>query len=218
MAMADPLTLSVVGAVVLTEGVKFLYAQAGEALKRLMERRRASGEPAPEADADDGARLPSLAFEAAGSTLRPNLEVVDGLEAELRQLRAAVADFAEGIDPVDPEDAAQLERIDALRQAMEAVYGQTLAFKGEPESRTGLDVVGEAKVQEVQGLVIGLRARNIDEGRVTGGIEAGRIGPGGVGIGLDVDTIGGSVPGGGHAQGGTPSATPDRRRSRPSDD
>ena len=40
-SMADPFTLGAVGAVVLTEGIKFLYGQAGEALKRWRERKAA---------------------------------------------------------------------------------------------------------------------------------------------------------------------------------
>ena len=38
--MSEPLTLTGVGVVVLTEGIKFLYAQAGESLKRWRERNR----------------------------------------------------------------------------------------------------------------------------------------------------------------------------------
>ena len=39
--MVDPLTLSTIGAVALTEGIKFLYEQAGEVLKRWRERKDA---------------------------------------------------------------------------------------------------------------------------------------------------------------------------------
>ena len=37
--MSDPFTLSSLGAVAITEGIKFLYAQAGQVLKRWREKR-----------------------------------------------------------------------------------------------------------------------------------------------------------------------------------
>lgn len=37
--MVDPLTISAIGAVAITEGIKFLYGQAGEILKRWRERK-----------------------------------------------------------------------------------------------------------------------------------------------------------------------------------
>ena len=40
--MADPITLTLVGTVVLTEGIKFLYGQAGELIKRWRERKDAA--------------------------------------------------------------------------------------------------------------------------------------------------------------------------------
>jgi len=40
--MIDPLTISAIGAVAITEGIKFLYGQAGELLKRWRERKDAA--------------------------------------------------------------------------------------------------------------------------------------------------------------------------------
>ena len=37
--MVDPLTLSAIGVVAITDGIKFLYGQAGEILKRWRERK-----------------------------------------------------------------------------------------------------------------------------------------------------------------------------------
>jgi hypothetical protein len=41
--MADPFSAAALGGVVLTEGIKFLYRQAGEVLKRWRERRETGG-------------------------------------------------------------------------------------------------------------------------------------------------------------------------------
>lgn len=185
--MADPFTLGAVGAVVLTEGIKFLYGQAGEALKRWRER-KAAGKNADVEPVE--VELPSDAF--AGQLERPqlHLDAVGRLEQELRDLRAAVADYAQGIDEVDPGNAELLGTADALRQAMEAVYGQRITFAGEPRPPSGPGVAGEANVDDVLGYVAGLRARKIIGGSVTGRVTAKRVGPGGQAIGLEVDTIG----------------------------
>ena len=44
----------------------------------------------------------------------------------------AVLTYVKGIDDVNPRDEQLLLKAHALRQAMEAVYGQRIAFKGEP--------------------------------------------------------------------------------------
>lgn len=185
--MTDPLTLAAVSALVLTEGVKFLYGQAGEALKRWRERKAAdtaaAEEPGP-------APLPPDVFD--GRLLEPYLDLdkVGALEQELRDLRSAVADYAQGIDDVDPGDRGLLAAIDGLRRVMEAVYGQRITFKGEPRPSSGVQVVAEAKVDEVRGYVAGLRAKHIIRGAALGRVEAKTVGPDGQAVGIDVDTIG----------------------------
>ena len=47
--MPDPVTLAAVGGFALTEGIKFLYGQAGEALKHWQERKKAKAAAAAEA-------------------------------------------------------------------------------------------------------------------------------------------------------------------------
>jgi hypothetical protein len=188
--MADPFTLTAVGVVALTEGVKFLYGQAGEALKRW--RGKAITATTSEAATVEpvDVKLPSDVF--AGQLERPQLDLkaVGELEQDLRDLRAAVADYAQGIDELDPSNERALQAIDALRQAMEAVYGQRITFKGEPRPDSGRHVVGEAKVDDVLGYVAGLRASRIISGTAIGRVEAKRVGPGGTAVGLEADTIG----------------------------
>jgi hypothetical protein len=189
--MADPLTLAAVGAAVLTEGIKFLYGQAGEALKRWRERKAAKVTVTPgETTEPVEVELPARAFDGRLENPRLDLEAVARLEGDLRALRAAVADYAQGIDEVDPGDRPLLETVDGLRQAMEAVYGQQITFKGEQRPPSGAMVVGEAKVDEVLGYVAGLRAKRIVGGSATGRLEAKRVGADAEAVGLDVDTIG----------------------------
>jgi hypothetical protein len=183
--MGDPLTIGMIGAAALTEGIKFLYGQAGEALKRWRER-RAGREPVKVEPVD--VELPA-AFEGGLTEPRLYLEAVERLEPDLRDLRAAVADYAQGIDEPDPRNRELLETVDALRRAMEAVYRQRLVFKGEPIPRQDIQAVGEADVEEVLGYVAGLRARRVI-GSVSGRVEARKVGPGGQAVGLEADTIG----------------------------
>jgi len=185
--MADPLTLTAVGAVVLTEGIKFLYQQAGEVLKRWRERKDA-GKSATTEPAQ--VELPPAAFEGQLEQPQVNLEAVERLEQDLRDLRAAVADYAQGIDNVDPRNEQLLQTTDALRHAMEAVYGQRITFLGEPRTASGPSVTGEANVDEVLSYVAGLRASKILGGSVTGRVTAKRVEAGGQAVGLDAGTIG----------------------------
>jgi hypothetical protein len=185
--MADPLTLTAVGAVVLTEGIKFLYQQAGEALKWWRERKDA-GKSATIEPVE--VELPSNAFDGQLEKPQLNLEAVQKLEPELRELRAAVADYADGIDKVDPRNEQLLQTADALRSAMEAVYGQRITFHGEPRAPSGPSAVGEANVDEVLGYVAGLRASKIIGGSATGRVTAKRVERGGQAVGLDVGTLG----------------------------
>jgi hypothetical protein len=192
--MADPLTLATVGAAALTEGIKFLYTQAGEAIKYWRERKAGKATSTELATPEPfSVELPPDTFQGQLRNPRLHMEAVAQLEQELRDLRAAVADYAQGIHEVDPNDEQLRETVDGLRRAMEAVYGQRILFKGEPAPSSGV-VLGKAKVEEVLGYVAGLRAKRIFDGTVTGRVEADRVGPEGQAVGLDVDTIGSPSP------------------------
>jgi hypothetical protein len=193
--MPDPLTLATVSAVALTEGIKFLYGQAGEALKRWGKRKLTKTATAEPTMAEPvSVQLPADAFDGQLREPRLHLDAVARLEQELRDLRAAVADYAQGIDEVDPNDKRLLEKVDGLRLAMEAVYGQRIVFKGEAGPSSGTAVVGEVKVKEVLGYVAGLRAKQIISGSATGRVETDKVGPGAQAVGLDAETIGLSPP------------------------
>lgn len=190
--MADPLTLTAVGAAALVEGIRFLYGQAGEALKRWRERKAAAKAAGPDAGTTlpVSAELPPAAFEGRLQDPRLDLRVVARLERDLLDLWQAVAGYAHGIQEVDPGDRRLLEVVDALRRTMEAVYGQRLTFKGEARPASGPAAAGEARVDEVLGYVAGLRARRVVGGTVTGRVDAGTVGPGGQAVGTDLDSVG----------------------------
>jgi hypothetical protein len=193
--MTDPTTLSSVGLLALSQGIAFLYTQAGDALKQWRERRSTPEET--DSDQRAGPSLPAEVFEDEPGSLRADLAVVARLERELRELRAAVADQAQGIVDVDPSDPDLLTVVDELRRAMEAVYGRPITFRGEAGRPPGTGVTGEVMVGEVLGRVAGLRARSILGGTVTGRVQASVVRTGGEAVGLEVGTIGSTGAGDG---------------------
>lgn len=160
--MVEPLSLTAVGALALTEGVKFLYAQAGELLKYRRERKQAP-ELRPTAEILSGS------VEAA----RPNDERLEELEPELTAGWHALAAYAHGIDEIDPADPELRRRVDGLRRALEVVYGQRITLQGEARPPSGPLVENEVRAA---------RAEILDS-RV--GVVQGA--PGGVGVDQRVD-------------------------------
>jgi hypothetical protein len=180
--MTEPFTLAAVGTLALTEGVKFLYSQAGELLKRWRDRDK-NLENAVDV------KLPSTAFTGDLGTVMPDMQALSTLVGPLRELRTALAEYAQGVDPLDPTDAGVLGQVNALRRAIEAVYRQRLTFVGEAAEPSGIPVQGSVSAQEVLGYVAGLRAHRIT-GTASGTVDVDRVGPGGTAVGLDAGEIG----------------------------
>lgn len=184
--MADPITLSVLGGVALTEGVKFLYGQATELLKRRRERRDGEAgavevEPAEVPELDGELRLP----------LRADAAVLDRVEPDLKELRRKLQDYADGVEAIGSEDRDLLESADAVRRLLEAVYGQRITFRGERRAASGPVVEGGIDVDVVAGYAAAVRARVITGGTVRAAVRANEVGEGGEVVGVDVDRIGG---------------------------
>ena len=133
----EPFTLGAIGAVVLTEGIKFLYNQAGEVLKRRREHREAAAAgTTTEETVPINATAPPI-FEGTLAPTAVDFDVVERLGQDLKDLRDGLADYAQEIEPVDPKNENLLKTVDALRQIMEAVYQQRLTFKGEQRAPSG---------------------------------------------------------------------------------
>ncbi|MFC6022641.1 hypothetical protein ACFP2T_41595 [Plantactinospora solaniradicis] len=188
VVVADPITLAAVSALVLSEGVRFLYDQAGEALRRRRER-RSTGTPE---DSQERLMLevPRNAFDVPEGPLALNQDAVDALESELRGLRRDLAEYAQGVDEIDSGNRQILALVDALRKALEVVYGQPLVFKGEAQAANMVTVTGVARVKDVQGYVAGVRAGQVATGSVSGHLSADTVRPDGQAIGVDVESIG----------------------------
>ncbi|MBT2467722.1 hypothetical protein J7E97_07520 [Streptomyces sp. ISL-66] len=186
--MSDELPLAALTATALTEGVRFLYEQAGALLARRRERAAEADSPTPPVVAEPH-ELP-----AADPVL------VERFEVALRGLRADLHEYACGVDPVTPADRDLLVRVDALRRVLEAIHGTSLLFAGEPDESGGQGergeqggpgesavVRGRVEIEEVAGYVAAVRAEQAT-GTIEGHVRAKRVGQGGEVIGVDLGT------------------------------
>ncbi|WP_406179799.1 hypothetical protein [Streptomyces sp. NBC_01006] len=188
----EPITLAVVSSLVLTEGVKFLYQEAGQ----LLQRRRGQG--ATDGGEGTGAGGPvTLAvtepglFAGAVAPAPADAEVVLRFREDLTALWQVLAPYAHGITDIDPADRNLLDTADAVRNILEAVYGQRLTFAGETRAEEGPVVSGLVRAEEIAGDVAGVRARGVRTGRVVGQVEAGRVTQDGTVSGIEIqDDIG----------------------------
>jgi hypothetical protein len=189
--MVDPLTITAIGAVAITEGIKFLYGQTSEILKRWRERKDAGKDASTQLNNTEpiDVTLPP-AFEGQLSAPLIHFDAVERVEEQLRELRRDLSDYVDGIDLVDVTNENVLQRIDALRQLLEAVYQQRITFKGEQRPPSGPVVEGRIDVEEVAGYAAAVHARQIVSGTVRVDAKARRVEPGAQFIGVDTDSIG----------------------------
>jgi hypothetical protein len=179
----DPLTLSGVAATALTEGIKFLYGQAAEVLKRCREKSIAR-------DPEVKVAEPPASLEGKLGRLLIDPDVAQRLEPDLKKLYSALTLYAQGIEPADPQDEGLLRTVDALRRVLEAVFHQRLTFSGEARPQTGPLVEGEIDVGNVEGYVAAVEAELVASGHVIGSAIVDRIGPGGSAFGVKVKRVG----------------------------
>jgi hypothetical protein len=180
--MVEPITLAALGATALAEGIKFLYAQAGETIKWWRERKSAA-DPVP---------VVEQAPVKTPLTPKPaDPAVVERLEEDIRKLRGALAVYADDVapEPVDEKNPDLLATVDALRQALEAALGQDLTLAGEQRPERGTAVEADLDVERVVGYVAAVRARSIEGGRVRTSVRAGTVEAGAEVIGVEADQI-----------------------------
>ena len=162
--MADPFTLSALGMVAATEGVKFLYAQATEVVKKIREKRDADKKLA-EGAAPAGTALivasatavPAL-FEKKGEIPDIHLDEAEKVETELNAARKALADYHDDTETLKENDTEVFAQIDSLRRLLERVYQRELTFIGETRTSTGLNIVSNIVVKDVEGELTGVEA------------------------------------------------------------
>lgn len=127
--MSAELTLGIAAGYAVQEGVKFLYNQLSELLKRAREPKPTGANP-PETLV---ATPPAHVFDPTPVQLRFPLSQVAGQEAQLASLLAEIDTYLRLAPERANQDSKVLEAIGALRALAESVTGEALAFAGEPQ-------------------------------------------------------------------------------------
>ena len=188
--MPDPITLAAVTTIAVTEGVKFLYNQAGELLKYWREKKKAAAAATPEPKPPE-VKLPEV-FEGQLSSPKIHDDVLGRVEQNISDIRKELSEYADGVQEIEPTNEAVLAQVDALRQLIEAVYQQRITFKGEKgRAPSGPVAEGTIKVGEVEGYAAAVRAKNFTGGQLKGTASADKVKSGGMLVGVDLENVGG---------------------------
>jgi hypothetical protein len=158
-------------ATALTEGIKFLYEQAGDLLKR--HRDRTDANPAD-----------ALSVPAPTAILpAPDLDLLARFKADLQELRSDLDDYVTSRVPVTVSDDYLLRTADALRRVMGAVYGVPVLLPGESPRDTDID--GNINVDDVAGYVAAVRVERA-QGIIKGTTTVRTVRKGGTAVGVEV--------------------------------
>lgn len=186
--MPDPVSVSLasVGALALTEGVKFFYSQAAEILKWWREKRRPQADEQAAKMSKQVEVVPPPQISGGAFSAKVNPVAVERFEGDLQGLLAELADYGIGEKSVDKSDIALLERVDGLRRVLEAIYGRRISFQGEPGREAGASLSSELEIEKVAGYVAAIRAKEIRGGTVNAKLRVGEVGAGAEAVGIDL--------------------------------
>jgi hypothetical protein len=184
----EPVTLTLAGvaAVTVSEGIKFLYAQAGELLKRWWDKGDAQRSMEPE---PSGVTLPPTAFDGTLHDPVVHYDVLSKCADELDDAYGRLAPYVNGVKPIGTADQKFLVLAEQLRSLLEAVLEQTITFKGEQRPPSGTRVDAHMKLDVLRG-----EATNVDlegSGDVRSVVEAKTVEAGGKLTGVRVRTTSG---------------------------
>lgn len=185
--MSDALTWGIAAGFAAEEGIKFLYSQMAELLKRARER-KARPDSGSAATASDGEVLvaspPATAFAQAPSELRlPVASIVNNeqvLDALLWQVKAFLVTTQAGRSP----DEKSWQAVRDMRALVESISGHNLTFTGEPKEVRPiirLDAVINEIGEKGRVIVVDVKSGNqkdadldLDVGRIDGEFTAYR--------------------------------------------
>lgn len=189
--MPDPATLSLasLGATALTEGIKFLYGQAGELLKRWRGESKAKSAEGTAGTLTVNVNLPAGLVGDAFSAEIP-FKKVEEFSTLLTELRRSLYEYADDSAEVTAGDRHLIEVVEQLRSALETIYQRRLTFVGEDRPPSG-SVVGLVDADILAGDASGVSAEEISgSARVSGTVRAGRVETGGSATGVKAGRIG----------------------------
>ena len=194
--MPDPVTISLasVGSAAITEGIKFLYGQAGDLLKRWRERKdEKQGKKELGHEPDTAAvdtSLPPAIFAGQLESPRVHFDALNASVKQLSELRQDLTPYIDGIQEFDARNADLLARVDLLRNLLESVYRQRITFKGESRPPSGVAITVTVDAGKVFGDAAALRSRELRSGTVHAEASAESVEAGGRLTGAEIDRIG----------------------------
>ncbi|MFE2726845.1 hypothetical protein [Kitasatospora sp. NPDC059327] len=173
------LTLAGLGGAALSEGIRFLYGQAEEVLRRRREAR---------ASASSGNSSSPLSLSAAEST-SPDHALGERFEGDIHALMVELEPYRAGSGArllADPGDRQLVDTAEALRRILSVVLGTPLT----PGRESAQTVDVQLDVEQVAGYVAGVRGRAPKEVDLKVVLKAGTVGEGGQVLGVDFGTGG----------------------------
>jgi hypothetical protein len=133
----DPtgISLNSTAGLVLSEGVKFLYGQATDLLRRRQDRKdRRAGDPS---DALPPLVVPPYLLQGELSARHVDDGVLARYEGQLAEMRRVLSDYVDGIRQITHSDAQVVGAAEAIRGMLEIIYGQRITFAGEQREASG---------------------------------------------------------------------------------
>jgi hypothetical protein len=169
--MVDPLTVAALGSAALVEGIRFLYDQAGELLKRRREvasRQEDAGQPMMgRVQAEVPAALGGGRLEVDA-----DLRVVARNERRMAELQRRLANYADASD-IDQGDGELLPTMLELRDLVEEAIGRHLTFSVERDRPPTGNLLAVGHVRA--GRVRDAEATGIDVDELTAGVVRGEV-------------------------------------------
>src|SRR5262250_2637475 len=133
--MSEPVTLTMLGAAALTQGITFLYGQATELLKRRRDRKDADTKGASAAAPLTTVDTPILAGKLRQAEV--DEQIIEARSQELLELTEGLSSYVTGTRKVDTSNATLIAQVEALRGLLELAYRQRITFDGEMREPTG---------------------------------------------------------------------------------
>jgi hypothetical protein len=193
--MADPFTLASVGSLVLSEGVKFLFSEAGDLLRRWRDRKASAPEEVGGRSVQTVALILPPALGDHPLSADVDLARVEPVAERLLQLRGVLSNYVDGTSEVDPEDHALLRTADDLRGLLEDLLGQRLTLAGEKRPASGTPIVHSMlRLGTVEGEATGVKVDTAKGGLIDSDASAQEVKKGGRLTGVRIGTLGQPPP------------------------
>lgn len=183
------ITLAGVGGAVVSEGIKFLYGQAAEILKRWRERADCDSETS--ADSHSEIRLPTVFAEKYLKGI-PDYVVVARHADVLREVCKELSEYATDIAEVADGNDHPRKLLNVLRSILEEVYGQTITFKHEDRALhcPPVTVGGYVIARRIGGRVVATSVTEAVAGEIHGKVEADNIAKGADVTAVNIHSVG----------------------------